>query len=105
MKGVIFIYTFKRINRGFDYYFEKTLSAGEEICIKLPDVSLTKTKIYDIGFQADDGILLYGTLSGNTDGASWKEIVSGDDINKTVNIIKAVSSAENQKLIIRVIMC
>ncbi len=102
---MIFIYTFKRINRGFNYYFEKVLSSGEEIYIKIPDVSFSKTKISDIGFQSDTGIVLSATLCEDIDSADWIEINDGDNINKTVNVIKAKSTDDNQRLILRVIMC
>lgn len=102
---MIFIYTFKRINRGFNYYFEKTLNQGEEILIKIPDVSFSKANVSDIGFQADTGISLYATLSEDMDTAQWAKISEGDHINKTVNVIKAVSSSDSQKLILRVMMC
>ena len=102
---MIFIYTFKRINRGFNYYFEKVLYSGEQIDIKLPDVSFSKMKISEIGFQADSGISLGATLSETVDDAKWVEINNGDFINKTVNIIRASSTEDNQRLILRVIMC
>ena len=73
--------------------------------IKIPDVSFSKSKISDIGFQTDDGISLYATLSEDTEKAQWVKISEGDNINRTVNVLKAVSSSDNQKLILRVIMC
>lgn len=73
--------------------------------IRIPDVSFSKTRISDIGFQADDGISLYATLSEDEDGAMWEAIHPGDEINNTINIIRAVSSSDKQKLILRVMMC
>jgi len=81
------------------------LSSGEEIYIKIPDVSLSRMKISDIGFQADPGIVLSATLSEDLSTAEWIGINNGDNINKTINIIKAKSNDDSQRLILRVIMC
>ena len=81
------------------------MSANEEICLRIPDISLSKTKISEIGFQADSGISLYATMSENPDTAKWQKISSGDDINKSISYIRAESSLDGQNLVVRIMMC
>ena len=94
-----------RTNEGFNFVFEKELSANEEVIVKIPDVSPNKKSISDIGWQTDGDITLYGTLSQDpeADSAIWQEIGEGEEINKTVFALKAVCGGNSANIVIRVI--
>ena len=97
-----------RKNTAYDYSATIELEAGATEYIEIPRVSINKKGVIDIGWQSDDGIVLYGTLSENytSPDTMWDEINDGEDVNLTVRFIKAVNAAETkQHLHIRVILC
>ena len=97
-----------RKNTAFDYSAYFTLEAGVTEYIEIPKVSINKKGVIDIGWQSDDGITLYGTLSEkyNAEDTLWDEIISKEEINRTIRYIKAVNTTDiSQHLYIRVILC
>lgn len=98
----------ERKSTTYDYSRNIELEAGATEYIEIPLVSINKKGVIDIGWQSDDGIVLYGTLSKNYDSPDtlWNEIADGEEINRTVRYLKAVNTAETkQHLYIRVILC
>ena len=90
---------------GFDYRYNKLIPAGETVYIKMPTPSKNRRGINDIGWQSEDGILLYGTVNEEINNALWEQIIPGDNVNSTVFIIKAVNTeATDKRLIIRAIL-
>ena len=98
---------FKRTTNGFNYTFEKDIAAGATEILKMPTVTPNKRGINDIGFAADDGIILYATISAEPekDSAIWQEINPFDEINKTTSYIKVVNTTgEKKRVTIRAIL-
>lgn len=98
----------ERKNTAYDYSKDIELNAGATEYIEVPRVSINKKGVIDIGWQSDDGIILYGTLSENfnADDTLWDEMNDGEEVNRTVRYIKAVNTAETkQHLYIRAILC
>lgn len=98
----------ERKNTAFDYSAYITLEAGVTEYIEIPKVSINKKGVIDIGWQSEDGITLYGTLSENynAEDTLWDEMSDGEEVNRTIRCIKAVNTAEmSQHLYIRVILC
>lgn len=95
----------KRTTDGFNFVFEKLLSANETAIVKIPDVSPNKKSISDIGWQSDGDVTLYGTLSGNPEdnSAIWQEIDEDSEINKTVYALKVVNGSAACNIVIRAI--
>lgn len=97
-----------RKNTAYDYSADIELEAGVTEIIEIPRVSINKKGVIDIGWQSDDGIILYGTLSENFNSPDtlWDEMNDGEEVNRTVRYIKAVNTAETkQHLYIRAILC
>lgn len=98
----------ERKNTAFDYSAYITLEAGATEYIEIPKVSINKKGVIDIGWQSEDGITLYGTLSENynAEDTLWDEMSDGEEVNRTIRCIKAVNTAKtSQHLYIRVILC
>ncbi len=95
----------KRTTDGFNFVFEKLLSANETAIVKIPDVSPNKKSIGDIGWQSDGDVTLYGTLSSEpeSNSAIWQEIDENDEVNRTVSALKLVCGDEGASVVIRVI--
>lgn len=98
---------FTKQTNGFNFVYEKKLSANETVILKMPSVSPNKRGINDIGWQADGSITLYGTLSGKpeSENALWSEIKDGDEVNKTVTALKIVNGDSACNIAIRAIFC
>lgn len=99
--------SFKRTTNGFNYVYERQLKAGETRYLKMPAIAPNKRGINDIGWQTDgDDVKLYGTLSSKPteDKALWQEIISHDDVNKTVSALKIENGGSECKIIIRAIL-
>lgn len=81
---------------GFCFIYERELEAGEEILLKMPIVTANKRGVNDVGFAYENGICLYGTLSGNPEGenAIWQQIQPYDEVNKTTSYLKIVNTGE-----------
>ena len=97
-----------RKNTAYDYSADVELKAGATEYIEVPKVSINKKGVIDIGWQSDDGITLYGTLSEsfNADDTLWDEMSDGEEVNKTIRYIKAVNTVDTkQHLYIRIILC
>lgn len=98
--------TFKNTTNAFSYTYERTLAAGETVFLKMPPVSPNKRGINDVGWLATDNIELSATLQDNptAEGTMWQQILTDDEINKTVKIIKIVNTGtESGKVVIRAI--
>lgn len=98
---------FRKVTNGFNYVYEKTLKKGETVVLAMPPVSSNKRGINDIGWQADGSITLYGTLSGEPESENtlWQEILTDDEINKTVAALKIVNTGSSEcNVIIRAIL-
>ena len=92
----------------YDYSAYITLEAGVTEYIEIPKVSINKKGVIDIGWQSDDGITLYGTLSEKyaDEDTLWDEMSDGEEVNRTIRCIKAVNTTDiSQHLYIRVILC
>ena len=97
-----------RKNTAYDYSADIELEAGATEYIEIPKVSANKKGVNDIGWQSDDNIVLYGTLSSNytSEDTLWDEIKDGEALNLTVRYLKAVNTGTtSQHLYIRVILC
>lgn len=90
------LYEFIKSATAHNYYFEKELSAGEEIIVKIPRTSPGKEEVIDIGWICTNGATVYATLSAEpeNDAALWQELEDGCAVNKTVSAIKVVASSE-----------
>ena len=98
----------KRKSTAFDYSAEIELSAGMTEYVEIPKVSVNKKGVIDIGWQCDDGITLYGTLSEeyNSRETMWQEMADGQEANRTLRYIKLVNTSDTTgKAYIRVILC
>ena len=98
----------KRKNTAYDFSVNIKLEAGVTEYIEIPKVSINKKGIIDIGWQCDDGITLYGTLSEDCESPEtmWDELNDGEDVNLTIRYIKAVNTTDTaQNLYVRVILC
>lgn len=97
---------FKRTTNGFNFVFEKKLSAGENVVVKMPPVSANKRGFGDIGWQSDGDVRLYGTLSRDPEGdnALWQEINPFDEVNRTVSALKIVNEGNQCEIVIRVLL-
>lgn len=98
----------KRKSTAFDYSAEIELSAGQTDYVEIPRVSINKKGVIDIGWQCDDDVTLYGTLSEEYDSpeAMWQEMIAGQEANRTLRYIKLVNTADTTaKAYIRVILC
>ena len=98
---------FQRTTNGFNFVYEKFLSANETVIVKMPTITPNKRGINDIGWQSDGNVTLYGTLSKNPESSTalWQEILVDDEINKTVSAIKIVNNdVNNCNVIIRAIL-
>ena len=97
-----------RKNTAYDFSVSIKLDVGATEYIEIPKVSINKKGVIDIGWQSDDGVVLYGTLSEkfNEPETLWDEIADGEEVNRTIRYIKAVNTADTvQHLYIRVILC
>lgn len=97
---------FKRTTNGFNFVYERELTANQTVILKMPSVSPNKRGINDIGWQTDGDVTLYGTLSSHPEGskALWQEIREHDEVNKTVAAIKIVNSGTACNIVIRAIL-
>lgn len=98
----------KRKNTAYDFSVDIKLDAGAIEYIEIPRVSINKKGIIDIGWQSDDGITLYGTLSEDYESPDtmWDELNDGEEVNLTIRYIKAVNTTDTtQHLYIRTILC
>jgi hypothetical protein len=98
----------ERKSTAYDFSAEIELGAGKTEYIEVPLVSINKKGVIDIGWQSDDGITLYGTLSKNYNSKDtlWDEMSDGEDVNRTVRYLKAVNTTQtSQRLYIRIILC
>ena len=98
----------KRKSTAFDFSAEITIPAGQTEFVEIPKVSINKKGVIDIGWQCDDDITLYGTLSEDFESAEtmWQEMVDGQEANRTIRYIKLINTAEtDKKAYIRVILC
>ena len=98
----------ERKNTAYDFSAIIELEAGETEYFEIPSVSINKKGVIDIGWQSDDGITLYGTISEKYNSADtlWTEISDGEEVNRTIRYIKAVNTIDTkQHLYIRVILC
>ena len=98
----------ERKNTAYDYSANIELKAGATEFIEIPRVSINKKGVIDIGWQSDDGITLYGTLSEDytSPDTIWDEMNDGEEVNRTIRYIKAVNTTQTtQKLYIRAILC
>lgn len=98
---------FERVTNGFNFVYEKELTANETVIVDMPPVSPNKRGVNDIGWQTDGDVTIYGTLSKDpeSDKALWQEIKENDTVNKTVSAIKVVNGGAACNVAIRVIMC
>ena len=98
--------SFKRTTNAFNYVFESSLKANEEVIVKMPVVSSNKRGFNDIGWQSDGDVTLYGTLSANpkSDTALWQEIRENEEINKTVCAIKIVNGDTPCRIVMRALL-
>ncbi len=98
--------SFKRTTNGFNYVYERKLAAGETRYLKMPTISPNKRGINDIGWQTDGDVTLFGTLSSKPESAValWQEILSHDDVNKTVSALKIQNNGSACTIIIRAIL-
>lgn len=100
--------TLKRKNTAYDYSAEIELEAGQTEYVEIPRVSINKKGVIDVGWQCDDEIMLYGTLSEKYDSTDtmWEEMGDGEGTNRTARYIKLVNTADvTKKAYIRVILC
>ena len=98
---------FSRITNAFNYVFEKKLKAKETVYVKMPTVSANKRGINDIGWQAESGIVLYGTMSRKpqNDDALWQLIAPMTQINRTISALKIENTgAEEASIVVRCIL-
>ena len=98
----------ERKNTAYDFSVDIKLEAGATEYIEIPRVSINKKGVIDIGWQSDDGVMLYGTLSEKyaSEDTIWNEIHDGEEVNRTVRYLKAVNTIDNsQHLYIRAILC
>lgn len=98
---------FKKVTNGFNFVYEKSLTANQSVILGMPVVSPNKRSVNDIGWQTDGDVTVYGTLSSNPEAASalWQEIKENDEVNKTVSALKIVNGSSACKIAVRVIMC
>ena len=99
--------SFKNVERGFNFVYEKELAANETVIVEMPPVTPNKRGVNDIGWQTDGDVTLYGTLSSNPESekALWQKIKDSDEVNKTVAAIKIVNNGAACNIAIRAIMC
>lgn len=98
----------RRKSTAFDFSAEIELSAGQTDYVEIPRVSINKKGVIDIGWQCDDAVTLYGTLSEKYDSPEtmWEEMGDGEETNRTVRYIKLVNTSDaDAKAYIRVILC
>lgn len=98
---------FERVTNGFNFVYEKELTANETVIVDMPPVSPNKRGVNDIGWQTDGDVTIYGTLSKDpeSDKALWQEIKENDEVNKTVSALKIVNGDTACKIAIRAILC
>lgn len=104
-------YEFDRTTNAFNFVFEQTIAANDEICVKMPAVSANKRGINDIGWASDaeldeydvPKIKLSGTLARNPKDqkAIWQEIQANDEINKCVSALK-IENLDNKPVRIEI---
>lgn len=96
---------FRKVTSGFNFIYEKELSANETVIVEMPAVSPNKKCINDIGWQTDGDITLYGTISSEpeSNNAIWLEIKEGDEVNRTISAFKIVNGDSVCNVAIRVI--
>lgn len=102
------MFNLSRKNTAYDYSADIALEAGATEYIEIPRVSANKKGVNDIGWQSDDNIVIYGTLSSNytSPDTLWNEIKDGEEVNRTVRYLKIVNTGSTtQHLYIRVILC
>lgn len=98
----------ERKNTAYDFSVDIKLEAGATEFIEIPKVSINKKGVIDIGWQSDDGVTLYGTLSEKytAEDTLWDEINDGEEVNRTIRYLKAVNTTDkSQHLYIRAILC
>ena len=97
---------FRRVTDGFNFVYEKALSANETVILEMPKVSPHKKGVNDIGWQSDGYVTLYGTLSEDpyADTALWQKIEEGDEINKTVSALKIINNGSSCNVAVRAIL-
>lgn len=98
----------ERKNTAYDFSVDIKLEAGATEFIEIPKVSINKKGVIDIGWQSDDGVTLYGTLSEKytAEDTLWDEINDGEEVNRTIRYLKAVNTTDKiQHLYIRAILC
>lgn len=90
---------------GFNFVFEKDLSANETVIVKMPAISANKRGINDIGWLCNGDVKLYGTLAKNpkSDKALWQEIRVNDEVNKVTSALKIVNNGDACRIEMRAI--
>lgn len=97
---------FVREGEGFQYRFEKKLRPNEEVYLKMPPISSNKRGVNDIGWQSDEDVTLYVTLTNDCSKSNvlWTEVKSEHEINKTSTYIRIVSGSLGGRVVIRAIL-
>lgn len=96
---------FERTTNAFNFVFERNLTAGEEVIVKMPVVSANKRGINDIGWLCNGNVTLYGTLAKNPKNpdALWQEIRDFDEVNKVTSALKIKNNGDACRIEIRAI--
>ncbi len=98
---------FRKDGNGFAYFCDGVIEPGQLMLLDMPPRTSNRRGVNDIGFCYEDGVTLYATLAQKPDdeNAVWQQIIPHEDVNKTVNWIVAVNSADEPKRVnINVIM-
>lgn len=97
---------FTRTTNGFNFVYENTLAANEEIILAMPAVSANKRGINDIGWICDGNVTISATMSRNYKNTKlWQEINDYDEINKTVSAVKIKNNSDKPcDFVMRVIL-
>ena len=88
------------------YVYDKKLQSGDSVIVLIPQTSNSVKEICEIGWQSDGSVSIYGTIA--TDPSSvdaiWDEIVSGEEINRSVSALKLINNGSLCNVAIRIIM-
>ena len=80
---------------GQSYFWQENIAPKESKIIDIPDVSVNKKSISDIGWQVSkDAATVYVTIHPEADSsdAIWSEAESGSAVNRTVTALKIVNN-------------
>ena len=99
---------FTRTTNAFNFVFEKVISAGDTVILKMPPVSANKRGVGDVGWMAEsDAVSVYGTLSADPykEDVMWQELLPNDLLNKTISAIKIENHGnEDYRVCVRTIL-